>query len=151
EDLLQFAHVASHDLKEPVRKVKVFVSRLEDEFGEVLPQKAKNYVGKIQNATDRMFSMIEGVLAYSTLSSTDQPFAEIDLLETISNVKTDLEVLIHQKNATISVDRLPVIEGAPVLIYQLFYNLINNSLKFSKPDVPLQVDITSKIEDQFVQ
>src|SRR5690606_2025720 len=65
EDLMQFAHVASHDLKEPVRKIKVFSNMIEEQFGSQIPQKAHVYLGKVQSATDRMFSMIEGVLAYS--------------------------------------------------------------------------------------
>ncbi|HVF96016.1 MAG TPA: PAS domain S-box protein, partial [Flavisolibacter sp.] len=71
EDLQQFAHVASHDLKEPVRKVQTFGSRLEQEFREQLPERAKLYLNKIQNAADRMFGLIDGVLNYSTINSLE--------------------------------------------------------------------------------
>jgi len=147
EDLLQFAHVASHDLKEPARKVKTFTSRLEDEFGNLLPEKGKIYLGKTQHATDRMYAMIEGVLAYSTLSSSEQRIEDIDLNETIKSIEADLEVLMHQKKGSIIKSTLPVIEGAPVLIYQLFYNLINNSFKFSKTDVAPLITISCTIEN----
>ncbi|NIJ52966.1 ATP-binding protein [Dyadobacter arcticus] len=132
EDLQQFAHVASHDLKEPVRKVKLFSSRLQTELAGHLPEKGQLYISKIQHAADRMFSMIDGVLTYSSLNAIEQSAEPIDLNEIINNIEDDMEVLIAQKGAVIKKEHLPVIEGAPVLIYQLFYNLIGNSLKFSK-------------------
>ncbi len=134
DDLLHFAHVASHDLKEPVRKIKVFSNMISEEFGERLPERANNYLNKVQNATDRMFSMIDGVLSYSTLNSGEQPIEKIDLDELVIHIESDLEVLIHKKEAVIKKNDLPEIQGASVLIYQLFYNLVNNALKFSKPD-----------------
>lgn len=144
EDLLQFAHVASHDLKEPVRKVKTFSNRLQDEFGELLPEKGRVYLDKVKHATDRMFSMIEGVLRYASLNP-EQTVEKIDLNDVITNIETDLEVLIHQKNGVLKKAILPVIDGTPVLIYQLFYNLINNSLKFSKPDQQAVITISSAV------
>ncbi|MBD0289396.1 MAG: PAS domain S-box protein, partial [Flavisolibacter sp.] len=134
EDLQQFAHVASHDLKEPLRKIKTFGSRLLDEFKELFPEKANTYLEKMQTAADRMYSMIDGVLQYSMLDTTEQTFEPVDLNDTIRNIESDLEVLIQQKKATFHYVHLPTIEGTSVLIYQLFYNLINNSLKFSKPE-----------------
>lgn len=136
EDLMRFAHVASHDLKEPVRKIKVFSNMIEEQFGSQIPPKAHVYLGKVQSAADRMFSMIEGVLAYSALNASDQPIDRIDLNEVFGSIATDLEVLIERKKASLIPDELPEIDGAQVLIYQLFYNLINNALKFSKEDLP---------------
>lgn len=145
DDLLQFAHVASHDLKEPVRKVKIFADRLEKEFGSNMPEKASVYLNKIYSATDRMNSMIEGVLNYSTVSNLDQAFSEVDPNEILRHIEADLEVLIQHKNATITYNRLHVFEGAPLLIYQLFYNLINNSLKFAQKDIPPVIHISSRL------
>ncbi len=149
EDLMRFAHVASHDLKEPVRKIKVFSNMIEEQFGEHIPQKAHVYLEKVQNATDRMYAMIEGVLAYSALSASDQSIEKIDLNEVFGSIEVDFEILIQQKNAEISIDDLPSIEGAQVLIYQLFYNLVNNALKFSKENVPPEVTITAEDEGEF--
>jgi PAS domain S-box-containing protein len=144
EDLLQFAHVASHDLKEPVRKIKTFANRLQSESVDLLPAKSREYLNKIQNSTDRMYKMIEGVLAYSELNVQDLPIEEVGLNEVIKNVSSDLEILIHQKNATIKKTTLPVIEGAPVLLYQLFFNLMNNALKFSKPELSPVIKISAR-------
>ena len=145
EDLQQFAHVASHDLKEPVRKIRTFGSRLQDEYGELLPDRARLFLDKIHNATERMFSMIDGVLAYSMLNASGQPIEKIDLNETLKNIEFDLEIFIQQKKAIIKKGHLPTIEGAPVLIHQLFYNLLNNSLKFSQAGTPPIIYISGEI------
>ncbi|HEY5823906.1 MAG TPA: ATP-binding protein, partial [Cyclobacteriaceae bacterium] len=145
EDLQQFAHVASHDLKEPIRKIKIYSNRLLHEYQQQLPEKANSFLSKILSATNRMYSMVDGVLSYSTLSEVDQPTELMDLNEVIKSIQTDLEVLIHEKKAVIKSDLLPKLEGAPVLLYQLLYNLINNSLKFSKTDEAPIIEIHSSI------
>lgn len=132
EDLQQFAHVASHDLKEPIRKIKTYSIRLYDDYKDQLPEKAYTFVTKILSATDRMYSMIDGVLSYSTLAALNQATQFVDLNEVLNHIQNDLEVLIVEKKAIIASDTLPTIDGAPVLLYQLFYNLINNSIKFTK-------------------
>ena len=142
-DLLQFAHVISHDLKEPVRKIKIFGSRVKDEYRGELPEKATAYVDKIQNAAARMSDMIEGVLKYSSLSSSDMTVEPVDLNDIIKHIQTDLEMLIQQKSARVVCDDLPTILGAPILLSQLFYNLINNSLKFTKPGVSPVITLSS--------
>lgn len=150
EDLQQFAHVASHDLKEPVRKIRTFGSRLQDEYSEILPERARLFLDKIHNATERMFSMIDGVLAYSMLNASEQPIEEVDLNEVLKNIESDLEIFIQQKKGTIKKGHLPTIEGAPVLIHQLFYNLLNNSLKFSQAGVPPVIYISGAITEESI-
>ncbi len=146
EDLQQFAHVASHDLKEPIRKIKTYSNRLYDDYKDLLPEKGNNFLTKILSATDRMYSMIDGVLSYSTMAALSQPTQPVNLNEVFHHIQNDLEVLTLEKNATIISDALPTIEGAPVLLYQLFYNLVNNSLKFSKKDEPPVIKLKSFTE-----
>lgn len=145
EDLQQFAHVASHDLKEPVRKIKTFSSRLQDKYGLLLPDEGQGFLDKVHHAADRMFSMIDGVLTYSTLNASEKTIETIDLNETFISIQADLEVAIQQKKAQINKAKLPVIEGASVLIYQLFYNLVNNSLKFAKQEEAPVIIINSRL------
>lgn len=145
EDLLQFAHVVSHDLKEPVRKIKIFNELLKNELEPVLPEKGKRYIEKVQNASDRIFMMIDGILNYSAMNALGNPIESVNLNEIIESITADLELVIEQKKANLSIEPLPVIEGSPILIHQLFYNLINNSLKFSKEDVPPEIEISSAV------
>ncbi|HEY4061458.1 MAG TPA: ATP-binding protein [Puia sp.] len=132
EDLQQFAHVASHDLKEPVRKIRTFGLRLKNELSGTLNANSTLYTEKILESASRMTTMIEGVLTYSSLNAIDEKIELLDLNKILSDIRNDLEVPIQQKEAVIQYDELPKIEGIQVLIYQLFYNLVNNSLKFSK-------------------
>lgn len=146
EDLQQFAHVASHDLKEPVRKIKTFTSRLEDHLAGELDETSARFIDRIHVATDRMFTMIEGVLAYSTINEGMQIPEWVNLNEVIKNIETDLEVALQKTDGKISYNNLPTLEGAPVLLYQLFYNLINNSIKFAQTGLPPIITISSEID-----
>jgi PAS domain S-box-containing protein len=145
EDLQQFAHVASHDLKEPVRKIKTFSHKLQDDFKDLLGERGNIYLNKIIGSTNRMYSMIEGVLNYASITATEQPVVPVDLNDIISNITTDLEVMVQEKKALVQYHNLPTIEGMPALIHQLFYNLINNSLKFSKPGLDTLIVIDSQV------
>jgi len=142
EDLLQFAHVASHDLQEPVRKIKTFTYLLRDDMQSVKPEKWKFYIDKILNSAHRMSTMIDGVLTYSSLNGSRFSPEPVDLTIIVSEIKTDLEILLQQKNGLINYTSLPVVTGSRILLYQLFYNLISNSLKFSDPGRSATIDIT---------
>ncbi|MBD0366107.1 MAG: PAS domain S-box protein [Flavisolibacter sp.] len=147
EDLQQFAHVASHDLKEPVRKIMTFSNRLNYEFGNLIPEKGKLYLDRLENAAGRIYQMIDSILLYSSLDATKHQKERIDLTETFNEIISDLEVFISEKNAEITYGKLPVIEGFPILIYQLFYNLLNNALKFSKPNEKPLIEVFCEIVD----
>jgi len=145
DDLLHFAGVVSHDLKEPVRKIKTFNSILKNEYKADFSENAKKFLQKVDQSAQRMQNIIEGILAYSTLDKRSQPVEKINLDLVIENIKTDLELIINEKGAILVISELPEIEGAPILIHQLFYNLVHNALKFSKADEPPRVIITSNI------
>lgn len=144
EDLQQFAHVASHDLKEPVRKIRIFSNLLEGEFETVLPPKALNLVRKIDTASGRMYDMIDGVLLYSSFDAIKHVKQTVDLNQILKDILIDLEIVIHQKEATIDLQVLPQVEGSPVLLHQLFYNLVNNSLKFLRSGIKPLIQLCSR-------
>lgn len=143
EDLLQFAHVVSHDLKEPVRKIKMFNNLLTNELQPVLQEKSKAYLEKVQRASDRIFMLIDGILNYSQMNASGNPVEAVNINEIIDNIIEDLEVVITQKAASLTVGPIGTIEGSSILIHQLFYNLINNALKFSKGGEAPHIEITS--------
>lgn len=145
EDLQQFAHVASHDLKEPVRKIKTFTGRLEQHLENKLDDESSRFIERINVATDRMFTMIDGVLSYSTTNAVNQKAELVNLNEVINNIQVDLEIALQSKAGVIYHENLPSVEGAPVLLYQLFYNLINNSIKFARSGTPPIINISSEI------
>ncbi|MBI2722419.1 MAG: PAS domain-containing protein [Bacteroidetes bacterium] len=151
EDLQQFAHVASHDLKEPLRKIKIFTSRVQEEFKNAIPAQANEFLDKITGASSRMQAMIDGILTFSSVNSSEQKVEAVDLNAIILNAESDLEILISQKKATIKASTLPKPEGSSVLLYQLFYNLINNALKFSSPKRPPVITISAQQKGQFVE
>ena len=144
EDLQQFAHVASHDLKEPVRKVRTFANRLSLEMGSSLSPNAKVFLGKMEKAAERMYTMIDGVLKYSSLTAMQEDLQQVDLNIVVNDIMLDLEVTFNEKEAVVESDVLPTIDGLSILLYQLFYNLIFNSLKFAKAGIPPNIKITSE-------
>jgi len=145
EDLLHFANVVSHDLKEPVRKIMTFNNLLRNEFETGFNENSKKYLHKVEQSAQRMQTIIEGILAYSSLDKKIQPVEKINLNEVVENIKTDLELIIQEKDAILITCELPDIEGAPILIQQLFYNLIHNALKFSKAEEPPRIIISFTI------
>lgn len=144
DDLLQFAHVTSHDLKEPIRKIKIWSDRLKKDSEDRLTANSKFYLDRLQHSTDRILTMIDSILSFSKANFSHHELEKVDLNEIIYQVKTDLELLIIEKQATINHTPLPLVEGAGILIYQLFYNLIYNSLKFSRQGVAPAIQIISK-------
>jgi len=144
-DLMHFASVVSHDLREPLRKIKIFNNLLSNDIEDYVTEKSRKYLNKVSHSAQRMENIIEGILTYSTLDKTLQLIESINLNEIIENIKIDLELVIKEKDAILITCDLPQINGAPILISQLFYNLIQNALKFSKAGQPPRVIITSKI------
>lgn len=147
EQLQQFAHVASHDMKEPVRKIKLFTDRLETEFGKALPEQAKSYLARIHDSADRLKKIVEGFLTYASVNSIAEAYEEIDLELIIQHIETDLEIVIAEKNAKILYGKSPIFEGIPFLIQQLFYNLLFNSLKFSKINIEPVIEIHAILKE----
>lgn len=147
-ELEQFAYIASHDLQEPLRKVRTFAQMLESTLGENISDKAKNYLEKINSSTGRMTGLIRDVLHYSQLSRDEQQaFKSVNLNTLLHGIKSDYELLILQKNAQILFGDLPTIEALPQQMSQLFGNLVSNALKFSNDSRPV-IEISAELLEQ---
>jgi|GEM_PF-859742 len=144
EDLQQFAHVASHDLKEPIRKIKTFLNLLELETAGTLSPRAQQFLNKIGTSANRMHEMVDGVLRYSSLGNVSEGNEVISLTSVVENISSDLELIIAQKDARILVTREVMLHGSYLLVYQLFYNLVNNALKFTRQGVKPEVTIDAR-------
>jgi len=133
-NLEHFAYAASHDLKEPLRKIHIFSDQLKNELDSTLSDSQKWLFDRLENAARRMTSLVDDLLTYS---QTARGFGEqetVDLNKKVQLVLEDLEVEIQQSNAEIIVDPLPTIRGSKRQIQQLFQNLITNALKYKKPN-----------------
>jgi PAS domain S-box-containing protein len=141
-NLEEFAYAASHDLKEPIRKIRTFADRLKNKLGGRLTDDAQYYFQRMEKAAERMQLLIDDLLDYSHVSTTNNYPDDIDLNKKVTQVLEDLEVAIAETNAKITVGSLPMIKGHRRQIQQLFQNLITNAVKFRKPDVIPQIHIS---------
>ncbi|RYU94141.1 sensor histidine kinase [Emticicia agri] len=142
-DLEQFAYVSSHDLQEPLRKIRAFSDRLVRKHSDSLNEDGKETLEKITYSAERMQTLINDLLDFSRLVNRKEiGFQEVNLQETVGRVVNDLSVKIEEKKAQINVEKLPYIWGVSFQLNQLFLNLISNALKFSAQDRTPVVDIS---------
>jgi len=144
-ELEQFAAVASHDLQEPLRKIRTFGDRLKTVDGAALSPAGADYLARMQHAAARMQVLIDDLLAYARVSADPPSAVPVDLAATMRAVLTDLETQIEQSGGRVEVGPLPTIEGDPLRLRQLLQNLISNALKFQRPDAPPVVTISTAL------
>jgi two-component system, chemotaxis family, CheB/CheR fusion protein len=138
KNLEQFVFIASHDLQEPLRKIQTFSSILVENASEELSADARKLLDKIHASSARLSVLIHDILNFSRINHTENAFKITDLDKILKDVLDDFSLLIEEKKATVNTSTLPGIEVIPIQINQLFYNLLNNSLKFiSKTELPV--------------
>jgi PAS domain S-box-containing protein len=148
-ELLQFTSVASHDLKEPLRKISIFGKMLKDRIGESLSDpKVDRYLEQIIQASGRMTKLIEDLLLFSRLNQSDPEYTDVDLNLVLAQILNDLEIPITEKCAVVKAERLPTVKGIILQLGQVFQNLISNSLKFAHAERPPLIRITSDVVEK---
>ncbi len=144
KDLDRFAFMASHDLQEPLRKIRIFSDLLYVKYKDILDDDGKMNIVRIQGAAERMQSLIKDILTFSKITIEKGSFVKTSLNAVVDDVLTELDTVVREKNAKVIVDKLPSLHVNPGLIRPLFYNLISNALKYSKKNVSPVVNIKSE-------
>ena len=145
QELEQFAYAASHDMKEPLRKIHLYTSSVLDNPKNIFDPKSKEYLARTVNAAKRMNNLIEDLLRYSRTTANEESFEEVDLQEIIEDIKQLHKDEFEASNARIEYRKIPKMRGIPFQMRQLMDNLITNSLKYRHPDRPAEIRITHKI------
>lgn len=143
-ELEQFAHLASHDLQEPLRKLFFYSDVLKKKYGDKLDSSGVNMLNSMAHAAGRMKELINDLLTYSQLQKQVLQFENVDLNQVIKEIIADLDMVAKEKNATFEVAKLPTVWGNTLRLRQLFVNLISNSLKYCRQDVSPRITITTE-------
>ena len=145
KELLAFNFISSHDLQEPLRKIQIFISIMMEKEMNNITEQGKNNLKRIHVAATRMRQLIEDLMDFSRVSTTDHHYEISDLEDIIEDVKSELTDIIQQKKAVFKINGLMPVNIIAFQFRQLIYNLMSNSLKFSIPEIPPQITIQSSI------
>ena len=144
-DLHDFAHVASHDLQEPLRKIRQFADLLVVEEAAAFSAEGQRYIERIQDASQRMNRLISALLAYSRVATRTDPTADVELGAALADVLSDLDLRLHETRGRVEVPvPLPTVVADGTQVRQLLLNLVGNALKFHREGVPPVVRVTSE-------
>jgi PAS domain S-box-containing protein len=145
DEMASFSYVASHDLQEPLRKIQTFTRLIVDKDFPVLSEKGKDYFQRMESAALRMQILIDDLLTFSRTNTMPKDFRQTDLNQVVENVKKEIKDSIEEKNAVINCSHLPEANVITFQFKQLMENLILNSIKYSKADVPPVININAAI------
>lgn len=140
-ELEQFAYVSSHDLQEPLRKIRAFSDLLAEPESGVLTEEGADYLKRIQQSAGRMQQLIRDLLNFSRLSTRAQPFSVVNLNHILTEVLSDLDLLIRETEAKITIGELPQLAADPTQMRQLFQNLMSNALKFRQENQATMIKV----------
>ncbi|RYY49331.1 MAG: hybrid sensor histidine kinase/response regulator [Chitinophagaceae bacterium] len=147
-NLDRFAFMSSHDLQEPLRKIRTFSDLLYSTYKTVLDDDGVRYISRIQNAAERMQQLIKDILEFSKVGYDENAFEITDMNVLISEVVDDLASTVSEKEAQIEIGPIPALEVKPGLMRAVFSNLIENALKYAKPAIPPHIKIYAAETEQ---
>lgn len=145
KELEQFAYAASHDMMEPLRKIHFYNNYVLENGADQLDEKSREYLSRSMNAVKRMSNLIDDLLTYSRTTLNAETFEEVDLNEIVEELVLNNKEDFEQKNITVNISDLPVIQLVPFQIKQLMDNLFNNAIKYKHPERDLVIDVKSEI------
>lgn len=140
-ELEDFASVISHDLQAPARHIKLLCDGLREDYGGDLPEGAQEYLDRLETSAEQMRSLIRDLLEVSRVSRSSEPFVQVDLRRIVREVMENLEPYVEEADGRIELGDLAIVEADPTQMRQLLQNLIQNALKFRRPDTPPVVRI----------
>lgn len=144
EELASFASIASHDLKEPLRKITMFSKLIKEREEKTISESSNYNLDRIIVSIERMQQLIDDLLEYSEINVSEIVYVKTDLNLLIEKVKLDLKDLIEEKQAIIEISNLPNLEIIPSQFSQVFTNLIHNAIKYSKDSDLPRIKITAE-------
>jgi PAS domain S-box-containing protein len=144
-ELVQFAYIASHDLKEPLRVITSFLQLLQRRYKDKLDDDANDFINFAVDGSIRLHELIDDLLLYSKINTKTEDFTCVDMNEVLEIVKTNLDILIRENDAVITSGKLPKIWADKIQMIQLLQNLINNSIKYRGIQSP-KIHISAKIK-----
>ena len=142
KELEEFAYIASHDLKEPLRTVASYVQLIERRFGHLIDDEGREYIGFATSGVKRMQELISDLLLYSKVGATKIKQEDVDITELLKEICERLSHKITQTEAVLSIDSMPIVHGDSFQLGQLFQNLIANALTFTHPDRKPRIKVT---------
>lgn len=147
EELEQFAHVASHDLQEPLRKLQQFSGLLEEDYDSVLDEDGKFYLQAIAKSANRMSVMIRDTLEYARTARLDQPVDRVDLAQLVEALISDMTVAVTESGAQLTIAELPCVKANATGMSQLFRNLLLNAVKYRREGVEPHIRVETRQSD----
>ncbi len=148
KDMDFFIYMASHDLQEPVRKMRMMVDRFCLKYQDSLDEEGRNYLNRVIEVAYRMQLLIKDILSLTRISEDENPFEETDLNQMVEDILNDFQQTIQEKNVIVTLENLPKLKVNPVLFRLMFENLISNSLKFSKERGERKLRIFSSFQEE---
>lgn len=150
-ELEQFAYVASHDLQEPLRAISTFLTVLKSNYRDVLDEKGEKYLNFALEGSLRMRQLIIDLLELSKIGNTADIIEDVDINQIIQQIKENETANFKGKSISLLVDNLPIIKASKIGVFQLFSNLVSNSIKYSKSDTPVEIKISVQSSELYWQ
>lgn len=144
KELQSFAYISSHDLQEPLRKIQTFASRILEKEQANLSDKGRELFARMQRSAEQMQALINDLLAYSRTNTAEHVYQKVSLASILERIKQDLREELDEKQGEIILKDFVEVNVIHFQFQQMFYNLISNSIKFSRPDTPLRITISAE-------